>query len=55
MEIVSSPQANAYDGVKYVVSQKDTALRGEALRQPDPYRGRDCIPRTLQMIVAKLK
>jgi hypothetical protein len=40
MEIVSSLQANAYDGVKHSVSQKDTDLRGEALRQPEPFRGR---------------
>lgn len=33
MEIVSSPQAKAYDGVLYSVSQKDTEQQGEALRQ----------------------
>jgi hypothetical protein len=38
-EIVSSPQANAYDGVKHSVSQKDTELRGEALRRPEPQPG----------------
>ena len=33
MEIASSPQAKAYDGVLYSVSQKGTEQQGEALRR----------------------
>lgn len=33
-EIVSSPQAKAYDGVKHFDSQKESELRGEAHRRP---------------------
>ena len=37
MEIASSPQAKAYDGVLYSVSQKGTEQQGEALRRSKHY------------------